>query len=407
MKQEVIDRLLLSKSLLDRIRFQPAAVHDRHSLATNIITAHDAAELAIAAVADELGCSPVNRGKTYLMDYFDPIEKATHSSPHGRDYLRQLNDVRNLLKHQGLYPDAKQWARVAETVYQHVTKWCSDYLNTPFSELDESALLSEPEVKKTYDAARRAFASRDYKGALEKIAVALSAVFDKNAALRGLTVGNPSSDDAIRLSGFGVHANDFLALQQFLPHVSTSGEKKGIPEWKQSQFGHPGNWREHAVGFCLRTFVDVAINIQDARWIPGAYQRFMLYEQEIEALKDNVEIWTDVRKDSKGEVLSGLDLFSPGVIDREVLHTLNRGEKLRASVNIATERSGNSAQDSFFGGGVKTGKVLSVMVLSAEPKLRLYGNVLATDVRVTCVPRDDDFIREYFPGLPIIDWEPE
>jgi hypothetical protein len=118
LKPEVLDRLLLSKSFLDRIRFQPAAVHDRHKLAANIIAAHDAAELAIAAIAHERGCSPANGGKTYLMDYFDPIEKTTEIPVHGRDYFRQLNGVRSLLKHQGLYPDAKQWARVAETVFE-------------------------------------------------------------------------------------------------------------------------------------------------------------------------------------------------------------------------------------------------------------------------------------------------
>jgi len=123
-KPEVLDRLLLSKSFLDRIRFQPVAVHDRHTLAANIIAAHDAAELAIAAIADELGCALANAGKTYLMDYFDPIEKTTSIGVHGREYSRQLNGVRSLLKHQGLYPDAKQWARVAESVHQHVTKWC-------------------------------------------------------------------------------------------------------------------------------------------------------------------------------------------------------------------------------------------------------------------------------------------
>jgi hypothetical protein len=42
LKPEVLDRLLLSKSFLERIRFQPVAVHDRHTLAANIIAAHDA-----------------------------------------------------------------------------------------------------------------------------------------------------------------------------------------------------------------------------------------------------------------------------------------------------------------------------------------------------------------------------
>ena len=70
LKPEVLDRLLLSKSFLEKIRFQPVAVHDRHTLAANIIAAHDAAELAIASVCDQLGCLP-QKGASFLMDYFE------------------------------------------------------------------------------------------------------------------------------------------------------------------------------------------------------------------------------------------------------------------------------------------------------------------------------------------------
>jgi hypothetical protein len=266
-----------------------------------------------------------------------------------------LNGVRSLLKHQGLYPDAQQWARVAESVYQHVTKWCLDYLNIPLAELDESALLIDTEVKHLFDEAKKCVAKEDYKSALEGIAIALSIVFKNNAALRGLTAGEPSSDDAIRLSGFGVHANDFLALQQFLPHVDTYGDNAGIPKWKQSGFGHPGNWSEQAVDFCLRTFVDVAVKIQGARWIPGAFSRVQLYDQEIEALKDGVEIWTEVRKDVLGRTLTGFEAFLQGTVQREVVRTLNRGERLCAFVSIAQESTGSTAQDALMGGGVKKG----------------------------------------------------
>lgn len=403
LKPEVLDRLLLSKSLLDRIRFQPVSEHERHTLAANIISAHDAAELAIAAVADELGCSL--NGKTYLTDYFDPIEKNTGVAAYGREHMRQLNGARNMLKHQGLFPDAKQWARVSESVYQAITKWCCDYLNTSFGDLDESALLIDEGVKKLYAEAKDFAINKHYKAALERIGVALSMVFAKNAALRGLTAGSPSSDDAIRLSGFGVHANDFLALQQFLPHVATYGDNAGVPKWKQSNFGHPGNWREPTVEFCLRIFVDVAIKIQGARWVPGAFSRKDLYDQQIEALNDDVEVWTEVKKNAHGEVLSGFEVWLPGKTHREVLRTLKRGETLRAFVNIAAESSGDTAKDSFLGGGVKTGKIL--MAFSEELKPSLYGKAMAADVKVTCVPKDDEFTKQYFPGLPILEWEPE
>jgi hypothetical protein len=112
LKPAVLERLLLSKSFLDRIRFQPVAVYDRHTLAANIVAAHDSSEFAVAAICDQLGCLPPKR-PAYLMDYLGSLKSSQHPTKDvpARAYFRDLNDVRNLLKHpkhQGLYPDHKQ-----------------------------------------------------------------------------------------------------------------------------------------------------------------------------------------------------------------------------------------------------------------------------------------------------------
>src|ERR1019366_6914097 len=115
LKSEVLDRMLLSKSFLEKIRFQPVAAHDRHTLAANILAAHDAAELAIAGICDQLGCLP-QKGNSYLMDYFASYKTARGADLYAIGYFRNLNSTRNSLKHNGLFPDAKQWSRVGETV---------------------------------------------------------------------------------------------------------------------------------------------------------------------------------------------------------------------------------------------------------------------------------------------------
>jgi hypothetical protein len=401
LKPDVLDRLLLSKSFLERIRFQPVAVHDRHTLASNIIAAHDSAELAIAAICSQLGCQP-QKGNSYLMDYLSSLKAAKHPERDvsAREYFRNLNDTRSLLKHQGLYPDGRQWSRVGETVFQHITKWSWDYLGESFAELDESALLVDPEIKSLYDSAKKYFESGGYKGALESLASALSLLFERNPALRGFDAGFAKSEDAIRLAGFGVHGNDYLALQEFLPRITRWGDKANFPQWKQSEYGHPGNWRKQTVDFCLRTFVDVAIKIQGAQWIPGALSRSVLYDQQIEAIAETVEIWRDVPRKTGAAPIGGLGfLLPPSEMEREVVRVLHRGEKIRGHVSLA------NSQNSFpvLLGGVKSTDTLDV---STDEEL-FWGKVKLAEVRVTCVPRNHEFVRQNFQWLPEIEWEPE
>jgi hypothetical protein len=133
--QEVIDRLLLSKAFLGRIRFLSVARPDRLTLAIHILTAHDAAELALAGIAHHLGKLPAS-GQAYLMNYFPEIKKAhPDREVEGKEFFNQLNRVRNAIKHEGTFPDPQQWSRVGERTYDYVSTWCQQYLDCELDEL--------------------------------------------------------------------------------------------------------------------------------------------------------------------------------------------------------------------------------------------------------------------------------
>jgi hypothetical protein len=118
MDQAVLERLLLSRALLDGIRFPSVADPDRLFVAKQIITAHDAAELALAAIAQHLNALPA-KDKCYLMDYFEPMrELYPGEDVPGRSYFSQLNRVRVDIKHLGIFPDPKQWVRTGERVWE-------------------------------------------------------------------------------------------------------------------------------------------------------------------------------------------------------------------------------------------------------------------------------------------------
>src|SRR4030042_3117723 len=172
---EVFIRLLVSKGLLDQIRFNPTAQPDRVTLARHILTPHDAAELAVAAIAHQLDKLP-RTSQNYLMNYISSIKEIhPEKDVPGRDYFSQLNEVRINIKHQGIFPDPQQWYRVGERTWEYVSGWCQDYLERSLEDLDESSLISDPAVKKHYDSAMEAFHRSNYKETLEHLAFATEA----------------------------------------------------------------------------------------------------------------------------------------------------------------------------------------------------------------------------------------
>jgi hypothetical protein len=422
-KKEVLERLLLAKHLLGKARRHPVAEPDRFFLAEQIISAHDASELALAAICAHCGTAPA-REKQYLMNYLDSLrELHPGREVSGREYFRQLNQARIGIKHYGILPDPKQWARTAETVYDYLSEWSGSYLGVSLDDLDESGLLRSPRVVAKYEAAKAAAEGQGYREAFERLAEGLQILFAENPALRGLQVGRPNPEDAIRLTGFGVHANDFLALQEFLPEVVNGFLGVGVVRWKQSKFGHPGNWREDAVGFCLRVFLDVALKIQHAEWIPGAIEFSVLYEYNITALRDGVEVWREAPEPHEaGRATSMMGALERlvGKTRREVVRILKGGESLRAqSVSFPGPRlptpilplmglTGTGKEEARRGPGPQKAAPVpdAVLELWGVPLLDALTYVSMGDVNVTCVPRDDDFVKKHFPGLPETDWHP-
>jgi hypothetical protein len=386
LSQDVIDRLLVAKDLLDKISYLPTVNPDRVTIAHHVLTAHDAAELALAGIARHLGKLPESP-KAFLMDYFSPIRQIhPDEEVPGREYFSQLNHVRTGIKHSGIFPDTKQWFRVGEKTRSYVSIWCEKYLSISLDDLDESDMISDPQVKNQYDIAKKAFINGDHKGVLENLAIALHLLFESNRALRKLHVGIPSAEDALKLSAFGVHANEFLALQEFLPCVYSGTDDQVKINWEQEKFGHPANWRQATAEFCLKTFVSVALRIQDAQWIPGALEFDLFYEHKITALVDNVEI---VQERSEGIL---------GPKKKVVVHTLKKGESIRGKVEISNK--GDYLAAAILGQEYR--HVLSFMSYK-EPII--FGEIEADKVCVTCVPKDNELVREYFPNLPELDYK--
>ena len=151
--------------------------------------------------------------------------------------------------------------------------------------------------------------------------------------------------------------------------------------WQQEKFGHPGNWTEEATDFCLRTFIHVAVRIQDADWIPGAIPFAVLYEHRVTALEDDVVLFKRPPLDAP-----------PGPFEK---YAMKKGESIVGHVEI------------------REGRLTRALLRREGPQVidfnneELWGQIVRDKVRVTCVPRDSELIGEAFSNLPEIEWEPE
>lgn len=386
--EDVVERLLIVKGLLTKIRFSQATEPDRIMLAQHILTSHDAAELAIAAIGQHLGKRP-KEPQAYLMNYFPLIEE-NHKGRRvaGRDFFSRLNDVRVGIKHKGIFPDPKDWKRVGPLSWDYISAWCDEYLGLTLEEVDQSALISNSTVKDHVAAAREAIANDQFKQSLEELGLACHALFNSNRALRNLAVGTARAEDAIKLAAFGVHANDYLALQDFLPQVVSGLSDDNVPRiiWKQQKYGHPANWTEANAHFCLSTFVELAVRIQDADWIPGPFEFELLYNFKITALVDGVKIL------QKKE--------ATGIISRDewvVVRILNVGESITCSTVII--------KSLLYMRMMEHPSNVPIVTFTSSDGL-LTGEVAVDQVRISCVPRELPAIKEYFPNLTEIEYKP-
>jgi len=115
-------RLLISKELLASTIGQLRPDSDALAVARAILTSHDAAEIAAAAIADHVGVKIKAREKIYLLDYPSRIEEVCKDKGAfpGTTFVKDLNDARISFKHHGTTPDPRQWYPVVHRTWDFI-----------------------------------------------------------------------------------------------------------------------------------------------------------------------------------------------------------------------------------------------------------------------------------------------
>ena len=135
-------------------------------------------------------------------------------------FFIQLNEARNALKHVGNLPNTNQWANVVQDVFQKLSALCQNTLGDSLDAIDESVLILNTDVRAHLDAAKQASALGQFKEALESIGRALCISLHDVDSLRAIVVGQPNAEDALRVTAFGISANEFL--RSAIPSESVS-----------------------------------------------------------------------------------------------------------------------------------------------------------------------------------------
>jgi hypothetical protein len=148
--------------------------------------------------------------------------------------------------------------------------------------------------------------------------------------------------------------------------------------------------------FVLETFIDVALKLQGAVWVPTPLTRGLLYEQVIQPVRDGVEFWRDVF-DKPVNVLA---FYGGAKTIRETKQLMpKKGDKQKATVKLVREPIFTAG---IFDAGPRE-PTLSVTFSDTGE----FWNVRASDVTVTCMPISNEAIKQHYSWLRPIDWEPE
>src|SRR6266481_1777333 len=404
LRKEVLLRLLLAKSILAAGRNAPLGQPDPNLVARQVLNAHDAADFVFAAIADQQNKLPAS-GKDSMMKCLEAIDAADKHT----GYFKQLNDTRNSLKHSGVLPNIGYWGSVASDVFEKLSSLCYATLAISLDDVDESELLINDEARTHLSAAKQARAAQDFKLAIEEIGKALFVSLDDAPDVGKIQVGQAKAEDALKLTAFGISANDFLRFQEFLPMVSgyplilTGKRQPPDVDWKQNGFGHPGNWNDDVAGFCISTYLSVALGIQNAPPIPHAREFSRLYECKVTAIEDQVEVWKDFVDPEQQMTQVYSNNARPF---RTHVRFLKKGESVIVSVHAKPLVSHDLSL---------SGKPIKRVRISPDQKRRFLetfspGSELAefvnlACVNITCVPQE--WTEEQSLGLPEIPWEEE
>jgi hypothetical protein len=314
---EVLNRLVLAKQFLRAAEGACAIPNDQWAFARGVMLLHDAAESALASVADHFHAIKDPQKNVYLLQYCELIQKADPQNKAAvsrhvpyQIQLRTLNTLRNVAKHAGILPDQKSNAHFPSTIGAFITEIAQTYLGLSFADVNLTSLIRDETIRGYIQEAEGHREAGNHGDALTSLAYAMYHIIDsaavpwsvfdrflpsqlyKKKTARHVFPNFHDVNHTVRLIEHGIDPHLHSRFHLLTPTVGKDTEG-GQPVYRwEKEFGHPGNWTEQNVSFCLNFCIDAALRCQRDDGNAYSLIRYSsLYEDVIEPVGDQATIW--------------------------------------------------------------------------------------------------------------------
>ena len=385
MSQQILTRIAIGNYLLSTAGSLTQSA-DALSVAQTILIAHDASELILSALAASAGATFKDKHKTFLMDYVKALEEKKHLGI--KLFFDELNEARIAFKHLGIPPNAAHFYDCVAKARKYLNDACVEFLGQTLEEVGLEALIEDDLARDFYSQGKNLRQQRKFRESLELMAQAFRQSLNATPFVYTVSVGEPDTEAALHLLGCGVDPSMFMSLQRLLPSI----DHAGALTWNTRDRGHPANWTQENVDYCLAAILKIILQIQHAPF--GAYAvRFQsVFEDVLTAKRDGVIL--------QGERGGFHRLFHRGRPQRELVGQLKKGQQVWGHVTPAYEFDPPNKWEK------TTFENANIFVLSA-PKGDSLENldenielIVRTDlVDLSYRVMDDGEIRKRFPHL--------
>ncbi|OFZ54614.1 MAG: hypothetical protein A3D92_08215 [Bacteroidetes bacterium RIFCSPHIGHO2_02_FULL_44_7] len=267
-RAEVLNRMILAKSLLRSAESLCGATADILSFSKGILFLHDAAESALGAVADHLHAAIPNKD-IHLLGYFDlidPKDPSKSTLPY-RTQMKVLNTLRVNIKHSGILPSIKENIHMPSVVRNLLEVSCLVHFGMPLDEVSLKSLIKKKAVVQQIKKAEEALSKKKYQECLLHSAYAMYEIFDRMwAPQRGeeIVYADPRSNinAELRLIEKNVALDLYRRFKLITPIIGKNMKTNDLVARWDRLYGNPGNWNAENARFCLDFCIDVALKDQ-------------------------------------------------------------------------------------------------------------------------------------------------